>query len=106
MKFWQNLAPKFLLKQHIDDGLTILGELNLAFPQIDSLLDPSFWKILRECVIFHDLGKAHIEFQKLLKGEANKWDGQRHELFSIPFVESLAKNEKSSLIRPGCSRPS
>jgi CRISPR-associated endonuclease/helicase Cas3 len=83
------------LEQHIDDGLKILQSIKKAFPKINNLeVTKSFWDLLYLCVIFHDLGKAHVEFQKILRGsENNQWNSQRHELFSLPFLEGLEMNE-------------
>ena len=57
---------------------------------------------MRTAVIFHDLGKGHNEFQKILQGNKdNQWKKQRHELFSLPFVSALPleKDEKILLER-------
>jgi CRISPR-associated endonuclease/helicase Cas3 len=85
------------LKQHIDDCLLILGFLKEAFPKAGEIsgLGNQFWKILRLCIIFHDLGKAHNEFQKLLLGKSNNWNFQRHELFSLPFIDVLNKYDRN-----------
>jgi CRISPR-associated endonuclease/helicase Cas3 len=42
--------------------------------------------------VFHDLGKVHYEFQKMLQGNPHQWKHQRHELFSLPFIQSLNGN--------------
>lgn len=85
--------PPLSLKIHIDDCLVILRQLQHLFPGVEKQLGVNnFWDLLKAAVIFHDLGKAHTEFQKLLAGENNKWNGQRHELFSIPFVDAYEQN--------------
>jgi CRISPR-associated endonuclease/helicase Cas3 len=81
--------PAVTLKEHIDDGLIILDQLKHAFPKLTNIISADFWELLKVCIIFHDLGKAHIEFQKVLKGEKNEWKGHRHELFSLPFISLL-----------------
>lgn len=94
--------PKTTLKEHIDDGLKIWKHLKYAFPKATSLTSSGFWDLLYMAVIFHDLGKGHIEFQKVLEGNKdNKWFKQRHELFSLPFVSalSLGAAEKTLLER-------
>lgn len=95
--------PKITLQEHIDDCLLIADFLEVSFPTINSLssIKVDFWEVLRICIVFHDLGKAHAEFQKVLNGiKVNDWHGQRHELFSLPFVESLAVEEPlKNLIR-------
>ena len=77
--------PKISLKRHIDDGLIILEYLKKCIPNVPNIQGESnFWNILKVCVICHDLGKSHKEFQKMLIGENNEWFCQRHELFSLP----------------------
>ncbi len=81
--------PPISLKQHILDGLVILDCLKQAFPNLPISDIDRFWDSLFLCVIFHDLGKSHCEFQHMLYGNPNKWLKQRHELYSIPFIEGL-----------------
>jgi CRISPR-associated endonuclease/helicase Cas3 len=83
--------PELSLKTHINDCLLIFDFLKKCFPKAATTQYRSidFWDILYKAVIFHDLGKAHKEFQNLLKKLPNDWLGQRHELFSLPFVEAL-----------------
>lgn len=94
--------PQVTLSEHIGDCLHIHKMLVLQFPNVPKLFRTStdFWALLRLAVIFHDLGKAHSEFQKLLAGNRNNdWQGQRHELFSLPFLEAfeLPEDEKQLL---------
>ncbi len=90
--------PPISLKEHIDDALRIYEILKEEFQCLSNIQDKeSFWELLRISVIFHDLGKAHKEFQKLLYGKRHAWKHQRHELFSLPFVKSLS-NEENELI--------
>lgn len=87
--------PKVSLKQHIDDALEVFELLKLSFPKISTIVkDKDFWEQLRQSIIFHDLGKSHAEFQKLLLGKSNEWKLQRHELFSLPFVNVLKNQNK------------
>lgn len=91
--------PQITLKEHIDDCLRILCWLKQCFPQVsrfDQYLD--FWEALKFAVIFHDLGKAHPEFQNVLRKLPDKWYRQRHELFSLPFIERLEINEELKAI--------
>ncbi|MDD3080205.1 MAG: CRISPR-associated helicase Cas3' [Paludibacter sp.] len=82
--------PPQTLKEHIDDALKIEGLLKISFPNIEKISGTDgFWELLKACVIFHDLGKSHREFQNLLLDTKNDWKHQRHELFSLPFVEGL-----------------
>lgn len=79
--------PQLTLHEHIEDCLKIHSFLKVQFADITKLpnIPSEFWEYVRISMIFHDLGKSHSEFQKLLKGEESKWKKQRHELFSLPF---------------------
>lgn len=76
--------PKVTLQSHVNDALLILDKIKNCFQ-----IDDNFYKNLRIVIICHDLGKAHQEFQKLLKKEKENWNFQRHELFSLPFIDNL-----------------
>lgn len=90
--------PDISLKQHIDDALEIFEILKSSFPKIHEIVEcDDFWELLKLSVIFHDLGKSHAEFQKLLSGKSNKWKLQRHELFSLPFVNAI-RNKDSEFV--------
>jgi len=88
--------PSVSLTKHIDDCLLIFEFLKKGFPKVASIsnLGADFWEALRTAVIFHDLGKAHIEFQKLLHRQRNNWNSQRHELFSIAFVDKFETSDR------------
>lgn len=87
--------PEKTLKEHIDDALQIVPELKESFERLDELVDAKeFWRLLEYCIIFHDIGKAHKDFQKLLKNDSNEWNNQRHELFSLPFIWGLELPKK------------
>lgn len=87
--------PPYTLKKHIDDALSVSAELRFAFDKVGKVFDDKvFWRNLKYSIILHDIGKAHSEFQKVLKGKSNKWDFQRHELFSLPFVVSSSEYSK------------
>ncbi len=86
--------PQVTLKQHTIDGLEIWRQLQISFPLTPSIAGKeNFWWLLRLAIITHDLGKAHSEFQKILKGEPESWRKQRHELFSLPFTANLPLND-------------
>ena len=75
--------PKVPLKKHIEDGLSVWKCLQVSFPQAPICAgNENFWRLLRLSVVMHDLGKAHSEFQKELRGLKSEWYSQRHELFS------------------------
>lgn len=87
--------PRLTLQEHIDDCLLIWGILQTHFPQISKLqLSYDFWRVLRLAIVCHDLGKGHIDFQKVLRGESNQWRKQRHELFSLPFIEGMEEDKR------------
>ena len=82
--------PQLTLEEHIEDCLKIHGFLKVQFADIVKIpnIPKEFWDYVRICMIFHDLGKSHKEFQNLLRGEIHKWKSQRHELFSLPFFNA------------------
>lgn len=91
--------PPISLKQHIQDGLSVWVHLQRCFPSASSCAKKeNFWRLLWLCIIMHDLGKSHAEFQKVLKGMDNEWYSQRHELFSLPFVKSLKIPDKEKML--------
>ena len=78
------------LFDHIEDCLRVYADMCRALPAILVILgDPEFFDLLFCSVYFHDWGKAHREFQKVLRGEKNAWAHGRHEVYSVPFVEML-----------------
>ncbi|GAB4044039.1 CRISPR-associated helicase Cas3' [Spirosoma jeollabukense] len=87
--------PRLTLQEHVDDCLLIWEILQTNFPQISKLqLSYDFWRVLRLAIVCHDLGKGHIDFQKVLRSEPNQWRKQRHELFSLPFIEGLEEDKR------------
>lgn len=93
--------PRRTLKEHTEDCLLIYEQLKLSFPQVVEVVGfVRFWELLRLAVVCHDLGKAHRDFQKVLNGDKRAWKSQRHELFSLPFVEALEfPDEEKFLVR-------
>ena len=78
------------LYAHIEDCLRVYQELCKALPAIPGILyQDNFFDLLFCAVYLHDWGKSHAEFQKLLKGKKNHWLHNRHEIYSVPFVEML-----------------
>lgn len=87
--------PEVTLKQHIDDCLEISRQLEYCFENLPvNKLD--LWNCLHTAICFHDAGKCHKEFQKMLMGKSNHWNHQRHELFSLLFI---AQSELPSIDR-------
>jgi len=90
MEILAKSEPPISLKEHIDDCLRLLKYLEICFPKAKEIVhEIDFWNIVRVAVIMHDLGKAHSEFAKVLQGLRNDWNRQRHELFSLPFIDGL-----------------
>lgn len=86
--------PDFTLKQHIEDCLLIWQALQYNFPHAAQLpLSYDLWRVLYIAIVCHDLGKGHKDFQKILRGVSNQWNKQRHELFSLPFIDGLAEEK-------------
>ncbi len=85
--------PQLSLKEHIDDCLHVQKALQTCLTASESFLatvNMDFWRAVRLAIIFHDLGKGHSEFQRLLAKQPHQWESQRHELFSLPFVEAIS----------------
>jgi len=86
------------LMEHIQDCLGVYSHLRESLPLLPQVTQlPNFWELLFIVIYFHDWGKCHQEFQKVLKGiEPNYWNYQRHEIYSIPFLDKLviSENEK------------
>ncbi|MCU7694500.1 CRISPR-associated helicase Cas3' [Haoranjiania flava] len=96
MEILAKSEPRITLQEHIDDCLIILEHLKHSFEAVPEIItDFDFWEVLRLAVITHDLGKAHVEFGKVLRGESNVWNRQRHELFSLPFITGLNVDDKT-----------
>ncbi len=89
--------PAVTLNKHIDDALIIAEILQNIFTNIPDVNIDKFWNALKISLVLHDVGKAHKEFQKLLQGKSNKWASQRHELFSLPFVNGLNSEMRNTI---------
>lgn len=90
--------PPISLRQHIDECLQIYESLRKAFGRLPLNDTDRFWRLLRLGIIFHDLGKSHSEFQKILLGKHGNWYHQRHELFSVPFINQLDLPEEDKML--------
>ncbi len=89
--------PPISLKQHIVECLSVYESLRKAFVRLPMNDLNHFWELVRLGIVFHDLGKSHSEFQKLLEGKRANWYHQRHELFSTPFIDRLDLPEEDKL---------
>lgn len=86
--------PEISLTQHINDCLYLYEQLRICIPNLPLVDRDFFWNSLRICIILHDTGKAHREFQRVLKNLRNKWNGQRHEIFSAILASCMNLTEK------------
>lgn len=83
------------LTQHINDCIAVYLELKKALPMLKKITGlENFWDLVFCSVYFHDFGKVHIEFQKMLNKEYNVWESQRHEVYSVPFIDKLDTDNK------------
>ena len=82
--------PLVTLEKHVEDCITIFEQIKNCIPNLPVGDASSFWNTVRCSIVFHDMGKSHRDFQKLLVGERNKWNQQRHEVFSIPYVFAMS----------------
>ena len=90
--------PPIPLSQHINECLSVYESLQKAFGRLPVNDINRFWELVRLGIVFHDLGKSHSEFQKMLQGKRANWYHQRHELFSTPFIDRLDMPEDDKLL--------
>jgi CRISPR-associated endonuclease/helicase Cas3 len=90
--------PPISLKQHTNECLSVLESLRKAFGRLPLNDATRFWELVRLGIVFHDLGKSHTEFQKMLLGQQTRWYCQRHELFSTPFIDHTDLPEKDKML--------
>lgn len=91
--------PEISLKQHIDDCLCIYEQLKICIPNLPIYNKTLFWELLKTCIVFHDMGKAHPDFQNMLNNQKHHWNSQRHEMFSIYFINQLnLPDDKKKLV--------
>lgn len=75
------------LQEHIEDCLTVAEEIKDALPEL--FKDYEFGELLIIAILFHDFGKMHPEFQKVLMKKTNVWEHQRHEIYSVVFSNKI-----------------
>jgi CRISPR-associated endonuclease/helicase Cas3 len=90
--------PPITLKQHIEECLSVYESLKKAFGRLPVNDSIHFWELVRLGIVFHDLGKSHTGFQRMLEGNPRYWYHQRHELFSTPFIDRLDLLEEDKLL--------
>ena len=86
--------PQISIEKHNEDCILIKGQLEKIFSHLPVEDKEKFWRLLHLSLLCHDLGKSHKEFQRLLRKLPNNWYKQRHELFSIPFIDALNIDEE------------
>ncbi len=90
--------PPISLNRHIDECLSVYKSMRKAFGRLPVNDLNRFWELVRLGVVFHDLGKSHTEFQKILEGKRANWYHQRHELFSTAFIDRLCLPKEDKLL--------
>jgi len=90
--------PPVSMKQHIDECLIVYESIKQAFGRLPVNDSTHFWELVRLGIVFHDLGKSHSDFQKIMEGKRANWYHQRHELFSTPFIDRMDFPEEDKLI--------
>lgn len=93
--------PEVTLAQHIDDCLNIWQQLSLCFSRLPIQDASEFWSVLWDALVFHDTGKSHREFQRVLYGRPSAlkaWCQQRHELFSLFYIHQSSLSEKEKRV--------
>jgi len=83
-------SQQITLEDHLLSVSSLIFNLLDTNKQLKSLFSERDLRVLFAAGFFHDFGKLHPEFQKVLRGEENVWKRRRHEIFSIPFVDSLS----------------
>lgn len=98
-KIYAKSGGKVTLIKHLLDCLSVFQELRQSLPLLKdvSQLD-NFFDLLFCSVFMHDWGKCHLEFQNILKGNSNFWNHQRHEAYSVPFVQKLNFTDYEKLL--------
>lgn len=90
---------KITLIKHLADCLNVFKELKLAVPLLKDVTElDNFFDLLFCSVFMHDWGKCHLEFQNVLNGNSKFWNFQRHETYSVPFVQKLNFTETEKLL--------
>jgi CRISPR-associated endonuclease/helicase Cas3 len=80
------------LEEHIQDLLDVFVEFKKAFEFLPTLSQKvTFWDDLENAILFHDIGKATIGFQKFMI-DGTKYHF-RHEIIGAIIVQSILNNE-------------
>lgn len=76
------------LSQHIQECLLVAEDIVPTLP-LDDYEKYNLLKELKLALALHDVGKAAIGFQKMVKGEEKNWHGWRHEILSASFASAI-----------------
>ncbi len=78
------------LAQHTWNVLERVAELARLRPGLPREVGlPNLWNLLFWAAFLHDWGKVARGFQKMLRGDLERW-GHRHEVLSVAFVDWVA----------------
>ncbi|MBN2396666.1 MAG: CRISPR-associated helicase Cas3' [Candidatus Atribacteria bacterium] len=83
------------LQEHLNSCILVCCELKKALPYIAKISKLNdFNNLLITAILFHDFGKIHPEFQKMLMNQSNHWEHQRHEIYSVIFTNKIELDSK------------
>ncbi len=94
----QLLAKSDPFESLFDHTLKVINSVERIFQNLpESIQDLSIFKAAVIAATFHDSGKAHPEFQKVLRNKSNEWNKRRHEIISANYfaywLSSLDRKE-------------
>ncbi|NMC03723.1 MAG: HD domain-containing protein, partial [Candidatus Lokiarchaeota archaeon] len=81
----KNKPARITLLQHTRDVMVTVLAIHDSLPP-GSRDGRDMLKPTLVAALFHDLGKAHPDFQKLLRDEENHWSLRRHEIISAGLL--------------------
>ncbi|HBH00606.1 MAG TPA: hypothetical protein DDZ42_01610 [Candidatus Rokubacteria bacterium] len=76
------------LVDHVRRGLHVADRVIEGLP-FDEDQKQRLSADLRLAILFHDVGKAALGFQEVLRGQRPGWDGLRHEILSASLASSV-----------------
>ncbi len=76
------------LVEHVRRCLEVAERVILGLP-FDEDDKRQLSRDLRLAILFHDVGKAALGFQEMLRGQRPGWDGLRHEILSASLASSV-----------------
>jgi CRISPR-associated endonuclease/helicase Cas3 len=81
------------LRSHTENCLALYTKFREIFPYLDQKTKyPDFYDDVARALFYHDFGKAAKGFQQQFRPHGKKW-GYRHEILSVPFVDSLNRTQ-------------